>query len=59
MSNSTSRYQDQVVAAVAARLGWSAQDARNAVGDTTEYEAEGLPVEDAADAVIDGIESSL
>lgn len=48
-------YAEQVSAAVSSRLGWPLDEARNVVGDTAEYEAEGLTTDEAADAVIDAI----
>jgi len=51
-------FAHQVAADVAQSLGWSLQEAINITGDTAEYEAEGLTVQEAVWATLDAIQAS-
>lgn len=51
-------YVTEAATALARKTGWSVGDAQRALGDTSEYEAEGLTPEEAADAALDGLISS-
>jgi hypothetical protein len=51
-------YSEQVADDLASRLGWTQEEARNVVGDVSEYEAEGLTITEAARTVIDALTAS-
>lgn len=51
-------YATETATALARKTGWPVEDARRALGDTSEYKAEGLTPEEAADAALDGLTSS-
>lgn len=51
-------FAEQVAIGVSARLGWSVEETRNVIGDTSEYEAEGLAVAEAISVTVDAIRAS-
>ena len=52
------KYALEVAIGVAARTGWTVDQARKVVGDTSEYEEESMTPAEAVAATIDAIRAS-
>lgn len=51
-------YAARVAIGVSEALGWTLEEAINVVGDTAEYEADGLTVSEAISATLDAISAA-